>query len=65
MLVELLECTVGKRLKMLLNLHVYGVPGTVRFSTVVMSIEPTDLTLTLRARVGVCDRMQPIDLHSV
>lgn len=40
MLVELLECTVGKRMELLLNLHVYGVPGTMRFSTRVVAIDP-------------------------
>lgn len=40
MLVELLECTVGKRMELLLNLHVYGVPGTARFSTRVVAIDP-------------------------
>ena len=40
MLVELLECSVGKRMELLLNLHVYGVPGTARFSTTVVAIDP-------------------------
>ena len=40
MLVELLECTVGKRMELLLNLHVYGVPGTMRFSATVVAIDP-------------------------
>lgn len=39
MLIEIIECTVGRRLVMLLDLHVLGVPATARASTTVMSIE--------------------------
>ena len=38
-LIELRECTVGRQLEMLLDLHVHGVPGTFRRSTTVQSIE--------------------------
>ena len=39
-LLELRECTVGKRMELILDLHVHGVPCTWRQSTVVQKIEP-------------------------
>ena len=39
-LLEILECTVGRPMGLLIDLHVRGVPFTVRFSTPVVAIDP-------------------------
>ncbi|WP_134542250.1 hypothetical protein [Terrimesophilobacter mesophilus] len=39
-LLEVIECSVGRRMILLLDLHVFGVPFTARFATQVLSIDP-------------------------
>ena len=39
-LLEIIECSVGRPMTLLLDLHVFGVPFTARYATGVVSIEP-------------------------
>lgn len=54
-LLRILECTVGRPMILLLDLHLFGVPFTARLSTqVVLSIDPEPTP----ARVTVCSRIR-------
>lgn len=40
-ILNVIECTVGRAMKLMIDLHVVGVPFTMRMSTPVVSIERT------------------------